>query len=72
MFGNFNIGPFKDEVLSMSAYHFLLGRPWSFDGGAIYGCRKNLVTIENDGQKFTLEKEMGVRNLSLVKSCVEK
>lgn len=41
---NFNIVPFKDEVLwdvlSMSACHVLLGRPSQFDRGAIYDyCR---------------------------------
>lgn len=55
---NFNIGPFRDEVLcdveSMSACHFLLGRHWKFDRGAIYDCRRNLTTIEKDGQKITL------------------
>lgn len=44
-----------------------------FDRGAIYDCRRNLITIEKDGQKFTLaslkEKENEVRNLSPEKSC---
>lgn len=78
---NFNIGPFKHEVLcdvvSISACHVLLGRPWHYGRGAIYDCRRNLITIEKDGHKFTLtslkEKEKELKNLSLLKSCsVEK
>lgn len=78
---NFNIGPFKDEVLcdimSMSACHVLLGRPWQYDKGSIYDCRRNPITIEKDEQKFTLaslkEKEKEVKNLIFVKSySVEK
>lgn len=69
--------PYKDEalcdVVPMSVCHVLLGRPWQYDRGAIYDCRRNLVTIEKDAQKFTLaslkEKEKKVKNLSLVKSC---
>lgn len=68
----FNIGPFRDNILcdvvSMSSYHVLLGRPWKFDREAIYDYRINLITIEKGGQKFTLasfkEKEE-VKNLSL-------
>lgn len=78
---NVHKGPFRDEVLcdilSMNDCHILLGRPWQFDRRSIYDYRRNLITIEKYGQKFTLaslrEKEKEVRNLSLQKSCsVEK
>lgn len=55
---SFNIGPFRDEVLcdvlSMSDCHVLLGRPLQFDRRVINDCRRILITIEKDAQKFTL------------------
>lgn len=76
---NFNIGPFRDEVLCdvvfMSVCHVLLGKPWQYDRGAIYDYRRNLVTIEKDGQKFTLislKEEEEVKNMSPKRSCNTK
>lgn len=55
---NFDIRPFKDEVLcdvvDMEACHVLLGRPWWFDRWVIHDCRKSTITVKKNGRKFVL------------------
>eukprot|EP00253_Pinus_taeda_P016825 PITA_16825 len=42
------------DVMPMDVCHVLLGRPWQFEWKAIHDGRKNIYTLEKDGNKHTL------------------
>ena len=49
----FKIGGYHDEVLcdiiSMDAFHMLLGRPWQFDRCAVHDGHANTYSVTKDG-----------------------
>jgi hypothetical protein len=61
------IGSYKDEVLCdimpMDVCHIFLGRPWRHDRKAIHDGRKNIYSLEKNGQRHVLLplKDEGVK-----------
>lgn len=51
---SFTIGSYNDKVMSdmldMSAYHILLGRPWKHDRHSVYDGFSNIYTIKHEGK----------------------
>ena len=56
------------DIVDMSSYEILLGRPWKYDFRVVHDYVKNVFTIEKGGMKNSLiplhNVEVGRRNLS--------
>jgi hypothetical protein len=55
---NFKIGPYEDtiecDVVPMTVFHMLLGRPWQYDNKAIHDGHSNVHTFKVKDKKFEL------------------
>jgi hypothetical protein len=55
---SFKIGAYEDtlecDVVPMSVFHLLLGRPWQFDRGAIHNGRTNHYSFKMKGKEYML------------------
>ena len=56
---SFKIGAYEDtlecDVIPMSVYHLLLGRPWQFDRGVIHNGRTNHYSCKMKGKEYVLQ-----------------
>src|SRR4051812_9529696 len=56
---NFEIGTYKDsidfDVVPMTVFHFLLGRPWLYDRHVQHNGRANTNHLEFKGKKINLQ-----------------
>ncbi|XP_059073402.1 uncharacterized protein LOC131874169 [Cryptomeria japonica] len=55
---SFSIGGYEDkvlcEVVTMDAYHILLGRPWQYDMSTQHDGKRNVYHIKKNSENFTM------------------